>query len=158
MPAYALAWAQGHILAAGCDKKVTFYNSSGKVTKTFDYTRDNEEKELTVACCSPSGQSVAVGSWNKLRIFDWSPRRSTWEEASTRDLPNFYTVTAVAWRKDGSRLVVGGLCTALEMFETVLRRTVVKGSHEVAYVGPSQLVIRSLDGTLKNINLSCFDD
>lgn len=33
----------------------------------------------------------------------------------------------------------------MEQFETVLKRTVIRGSHEVAYVGPSQVVIRPLN-------------
>ncbi|KAJ8664577.1 hypothetical protein QAD02_006239, partial [Eretmocerus hayati] len=88
-----------------------------------------------------------------IRIFDWSPRRNVWEESNSRALPNFYTVTALSWRKDGSRLVVGGLCGAVEQFETILRRTLVRGSHEVAYVGPSQVVIRSLDGKSRPVVL-----
>ncbi|CAK9818338.1 Intraflagellar transport protein 172 homolog [Anthophora plagiata] len=143
VPAYALAWPHSHILAAGCDRRVTFYDSRGKLVKNFDYSRENE-KEIAVACCSPSGQSVAIGSWDKIRILDWSPRRSIWEETNTRFLPNFYTVTAISWRRDGSRLLIGSLCGAVEQFETVLKRTVIKGSHEVAYVGPSQVVIRPL--------------
>lgn len=43
--------------------------------------------------------------------------------------------------------MVGGLCGAVEQFETILRRTLVRGSHEVSYVGPSQVVIRSLNET-----------
>ncbi|KAG5337653.1 IF172 protein, partial [Acromyrmex heyeri] len=144
VPPYALAWPQSHILAAGCDKRLTMYDPYGKPVKTFDFSRDSQEREITVACCSPSGQSVAVGSWDKVRIFDWSPRRSIWEETNVRDLPNFYTVTALSWRRDGSKLIVGGLCGSVEQFETILRRTVVRGSHEVAYVGPSQVVIRPL--------------
>lgn len=40
---------------------------------------------------------------------------------------------------------MGGLCGAVEQFETILRRTMVRGSHEVVYVGPSQVVIRPLE-------------
>lgn len=50
----------------------------------------------------------------------------------------------MCWRRDGSRLVIGGLCGAVEQFETILRRTMVRGSHEIVYVGPSQVVVRSL--------------
>jgi len=121
VPAYALAWPQSHILAAGCDKRLTVYDSYGKPVKTFDYSRDPREREITVACCSPSGQSVAVGSWDKVRVFDWTPRRGIWEETNVRDLPNFYTITALAWRRDGSKLAVGGLCGGVEQFETILR-------------------------------------
>lgn len=145
VPAYALAWPHGHICAGGCDKKITFYNSNGKIIKIFDYSRDKAEKEISSAFCSSSGQSVAVGSWNKLRIIDWSTRRLTWEETNSRILNNFYTVTSMSWRRDGSRLVIGGLTGVVEQFETMLKRTMIRGSHEVAYVGPSQVVIRSLN-------------
>ncbi|KAK0173296.1 hypothetical protein PV328_006513 [Microctonus aethiopoides] len=156
VPAYALAWPQGHICAGGCDKRFVFYDSHGKIIKSFDYSRDTNDKEISVACCSPSGQSVAVGSWNKIRIIDWSPRRSVWEETNSRVLPNFYTLTALAWRRDGSRLVIGGLCGAVEQFETVLKRAMVRGSHEVAYVGPSQVVIRSLDGQSRPVSIRSY--
>lgn len=56
VPPYALAWPQGQILAAGCDKRVLIYNAQGKLVKHYDYSRDDTEKEFTVACCSPSGQ------------------------------------------------------------------------------------------------------
>ncbi|XP_019698256.2 intraflagellar transport protein 172 homolog [Harpegnathos saltator] len=145
VPAYALAWPQSHILAGGCDKRLTLYDPYGKPVKNFDFSRDPQEREITVACCSPSGQSIAVGSYDKVRVLDWTPRRGIWEETNVRALPNFYTITALAWRRDGSKLVIGGLCGGVEQFETILRRTVVRGSHEVAYVGPSQVVIRPLN-------------
>lgn len=56
VPPYALAWPQGQILAAGCDKRVTMYNAQGKIIKQYDYTRDDNDKDFTIACCSPSGQ------------------------------------------------------------------------------------------------------
>ena len=37
----------------------------GRVLQNFDYTRDDDEKEFTVAICSPSGQSVVVGSYDR---------------------------------------------------------------------------------------------
>lgn len=56
MPPSALAWLQGHILAAGCDKRVVLYNSHGKILRTFDYSREIDEYEFTIAAASPSGQ------------------------------------------------------------------------------------------------------
>lgn len=56
VPPCALAWLQGHILAAGCDKRVIFYNLQGKIVKTFDYSRETTEYEFTIAAASPSGQ------------------------------------------------------------------------------------------------------
>ena len=64
------------------------------------------ESEYTVACTSPSGQSIVLGSFDKLRVFNFNIRRSSWEEAPAKVIENMYTVTAIAWRPDGSRLVV----------------------------------------------------
>lgn len=56
VPPCALAWLQGQIFVAGCDKRIVFYNNNGKLLKQFDYSRDRTEHEFTVACSSPSGQ------------------------------------------------------------------------------------------------------
>ena len=42
-----------------------FFQFLGRILQNFDYTRDDDEKEFTVAICSPSGQSVVVGSYNR---------------------------------------------------------------------------------------------
>lgn len=56
VPPCALAWAQGHIFVAGCDKRVSVFNNNGKLVKNFDYGKDASEHEFTTATCSPSGQ------------------------------------------------------------------------------------------------------
>lgn len=66
VPPYALSWPAGYILAAGSDRIVTLYESDGRVHRTFDYTAPHyKEREFTVACSSPSGQAVTVGSYDK---------------------------------------------------------------------------------------------
>lgn len=66
-PPNALAWLQGHILAAGCDKRILVYNSQGRIVKTFDYSRDVGEFEFTIAAASPSGlvkTETVIQNWN----------------------------------------------------------------------------------------------
>ena len=41
----------------------------------------------------------------RLRVFNWSPRKGSWDESKLKEIPNLYTITAMAWKKDGSRLV-----------------------------------------------------
>ena len=55
-------------MAAGCDKRIVAYGKEGKVLQNFDYSRDDDEKEFTVAVCSPSGQSVVIGSFDRLVV------------------------------------------------------------------------------------------
>lgn len=56
VPPCALGWAQGHIFVGGCEKRVSIYSNNGKLVKNFDYSKDEDEREFTVATCSPSGQ------------------------------------------------------------------------------------------------------
>lgn len=112
--------------------------------QTFDYSRDRAEKEFTVAASSPSGQSIVVGSFDRLRVFNWSPRKGTWDEASPKEIPNLYTITALSWKKDGSRLSVGTLCGGVEMFDCCLRRSIYKNKFEMTYVGLSQVIVKNL--------------
>lgn len=140
---YALAWGE-HILAAGCDKRIVIYDEQGRVVQHFGETADKNEREYTVAATSPSGQTLVVGSYNKIRVFNFNIRRSNWEEAPAKIIENFYTVTALAWKPDGSRLAVGSLCGAAELFDCCLRRTRYKGKFEFTYVGPSQVIVKKL--------------
>lgn len=64
-PPYALAWGSNSIMVGGCDKKVVAYSRDGHLLQTFDYSREPSEKEFTVACGSPSGQSVVFGSFDR---------------------------------------------------------------------------------------------
>ncbi|XP_051954406.1 intraflagellar transport protein 172 homolog [Xyrauchen texanus] len=143
-PPYALAWGINSIIVAGCDKKIVAYGREGHILQTFDYSRDHSEKEFTIATASPSGQSIVVGSYDRLRVFNWSPRKGNWDEASPKEIPNLYTITALAWKKDGSRLSVGTLCGGVELFDCCLRRSIYKNKFEITYVGLSQVIVKNL--------------
>ncbi|XP_076128236.1 intraflagellar transport protein 172 homolog [Alosa pseudoharengus] len=143
-PPYALAWGADSIIAGGCDKKIVAYGKEGHILQTFDYSRDRSEKEFTVAATSPSGQSVVLGSFDRLRVFNWSPRRGNWDEAPPKEIPNLYTITALAWKKDGSRLCAGTLCGAVELFDCCLRRILYKNKFEIIYVGLSQVLVKNM--------------
>lgn len=57
----------------------------------------------------------------RLRIFDYNTSRGMWDVKANREFQGFYTITALAWKRDGSRLVCGTLCGAVELFDSVLR-------------------------------------
>ncbi|XP_057208125.1 intraflagellar transport protein 172 homolog isoform X2 [Triplophysa rosa] len=143
-PPYALAWGTNSIIVAGCDKKIVAYGREGQILQTFDYSRDRSEKEFTVAAASPSGQSIVVGSYDRLRVFNWSPRKANWDESSPKEIANLYTITALAWKKDGSRLSVGTLCGGVELFDCCLRRSIYRNKFEMTYVGLSQVIVKNL--------------
>lgn len=57
----------------------------------------------------------------RLRLFAWNPRKQSWEEEAVKEINNLYTVTALAWKRDGSRVAVGALCGSVELFESVIK-------------------------------------
>ncbi|KAL9903021.1 intraflagellar transport protein 172 homolog [Glossina fuscipes] len=144
VPPFALAWPQGGFCAAGCDQRIVFYDTVGRQVRTFDYSRAEDEREFTVAACSPNGQAVAFGSYDRVRIFTWSPRLFAWSETASKNIEFFYTVTCLLWRHDGARLAMSSLVGAVIVFETVLKRTVWQDKFELIFVAPSQLLVRSL--------------
>lgn len=38
----------------------------GKIVQQFDYSREGDEKDFMCAVASPTGQSVVIGSFNRL--------------------------------------------------------------------------------------------
>ncbi|XP_055373567.1 intraflagellar transport protein 172 homolog [Condylostylus longicornis] len=144
VPPFALAWPQGGIAAAGCDKKIVFYDSQGRQIRNFDFSRNDSEKEFLVATSSSNGQAVAFGSFDRIRIFSWSPRLSSWSESASKEIEHLYSITALTWRKDGAKLAIGSTSGAVIIFESVLKRTIWQEKFEIIYVAPSQVLVKTL--------------
>jgi len=142
-PPYALCWGST-IVAAGCDKRIVAYGKEGRILQSFDYSKDDDENEFTAAISSPSGQSVVIGSYDRLRVLNWSPRRTAWEEGKPKEINNLYTISSLSWKQDGSKLIAGTLCGGVELFDCCLRRSVYKNKFEMTYVGLSQVIVKNL--------------
>ena len=93
----------------------------GNMVQHFDFSRDEKDRDFVTACGSPSGLAVVFGGYDRLRIFRWIPRKKIWEEGPVLDIPNLYSITALAWNKDGTRIVAGTMIGGLHLFESVLR-------------------------------------
>lgn len=72
------------------------------------------------------------------------PRRGAWEEGKMKEIENIYTVTSLAWKRDGSRLCVGTLCGGVELFDCCLKRSIYLNKFEMTYVGLSQVIVKNL--------------
>ncbi|XP_068142396.1 LOW QUALITY PROTEIN: intraflagellar transport protein 172 homolog [Drosophila tropicalis] len=144
VPPFALAWPQGGFCAGGCDQRIVFYDTMGRQLRCFDYSRSEGEREFTVAACSPNGQAVAFGSYDRIRIYAWSPRQGAWSESASKEIPCLYTLSALIWRRDGARLALGSVSGAVLLYESVLKRTIWQDKFELIFVAPSQLLVRSL--------------
>ncbi|EGF80053.1 hypothetical protein BATDEDRAFT_11418, partial [Batrachochytrium dendrobatidis JAM81] len=138
-----LLWGES-IVAVGPDNVVVFYDNEGRIIQQNDFSKDDQVNEMTVAEISPSGQSIAIGSFNRFQLFNYVTGKGGWEEAPAKIIDNFYTITALAWKPDGSRLVAGNMCGAVELFDCCLRRSRYKGKFEFNYVSPSQVIVKRL--------------
>jgi len=141
---YALAWGFAGVVAAGNDRCVRFWDREGKEGQTIEYSSDPKIREFTCAAFNPSGESVVLGNFNCFLVYAWHPKNGEWNEVVRREVPNLYTVTALGWRADGSRLIVGSLCGGVDMFDVCIRRSRYRGTHEFTYVSLSQVIVKSL--------------
>lgn len=144
VPPFAIAWPQGGVAVGGCDKKIYFYDNQGRQVKVFDYSRNDTERDFNIAASSPNGQAVAFGGFDRIRIYSWSPRLSAWSESATKEIEHMYSVSALTWGKDGSKLAIGSVSGTVVLFESVLRRTIWQDKFELVFVAPSQLLVKSL--------------
>ncbi|CAG9326113.1 unnamed protein product [Blepharisma stoltei] len=145
---YALDWGE-HICAAGNDGKVIFYTDDGNVFQRFDYSYDTSVKEFTVAAFNPAGDTVVIGNFNKFFVYGYNPKRPEWVEKLVKNIENLYSVTALCWKPDGSKVVLGSLCGSVDVFEICLRKARYKGKFEFTYVSISQVIVKELASSLK---------
>ncbi|CUT99105.1 intraflagellar transport protein 172 [Echinococcus multilocularis] len=154
VPPFALTWAGNSIFAAGFDRRVVIYGRDGKARQHFDYSKDPTEKESTVAVSGPGGHVVAIGSYNKIRVYNFSIRKNVWEEFPPKVIRNLYTITAMCWKADGSKLTIGTLCGGVDQFDCCMKRKILR-YFEFVYVGPSQIIVlnkQTQDKTLLRSN------
>lgn len=140
---YCIGWgAGGSIIAAGNDYRVTFYNDIGKKTQNLDYSQDEKLKEFSAIQVSPSGEAIALGNFNKFYVFLYNGRKQIWE-ACIKAIDNYYSVTAICWKPDGSGLITGNLVGNIDLFETCLYKTTFRDIFEITYVSHSQVLIKN---------------
>jgi len=132
-------------MAAGNDQTVSFYDNEGGMQRTFDYSITEEGKpvckEFGVAAFNMTGDSVSVGNFDSFYTFSYSKAGDTWEEKEIKVVENMYSVTAMAWKNNGSTLALGSLCGLLDTYEACIKRYTYK-QFEITYVSPSQVLIR----------------
>lgn len=152
---YCLGWGSS-VVAAGNDGNVVFYDpEDGSVERKFDYRSDDKVKEFTSVAMSPSGQCAILGNWNRFYVYGYDVHSKTWEESSKRDIENLFSVTALAWKPDGSQLSVGALCGVVDVYDACLKRCRYRGKYEFTYVSRSQVLVKRLSsGAVINLKSS----
>jgi len=140
----ALAWGT-HIIAAGNDGVVAFYEPTGDRFQIFDYSKDDKVKEFTAASFNASGETVVVGNYDRFYTFNFNSKRPQWDEICCRQIDNYYSVTSVAWKHDGSKIGIGSLCGSVDIFDVSLKKSRYKGKFEFTYVSLSQVIVKRLE-------------
>ncbi len=69
-----MAWGE-HIVAAGSDAKVSFYDLEGNLASRFDYSSEEGLGDFTKAVVNPSGDSFIVGNFNRFYVYSYNKRR-----------------------------------------------------------------------------------
>ena len=121
-----------------------------------------------MAAFNPTGDTVVVGSFNRFYVYNYSSKRNQWEEVNKnkkfylkfiyykiqigiKNIENYYTVTALAWKQDGSKLITGSLCGSVDVYDASLKKIKYKGKFEFNYVSPNQIVVQTLSNGNKSI-------
>jgi intraflagellar transport protein 172 len=55
----------------------------------------------------------------------YSHRKNLWEENAAKEMKNLYSITALEWKRDGSRVAAGSLCGGVGKYLALHIRTSV---------------------------------
>ncbi|KAI1724366.1 intraflagellar transport protein osm-1 [Ditylenchus destructor] len=143
---YCLVFSNFGILAAGSDRRIISYNAEqGRILQDFDYSRDANEKEFYVAAIDSTGHNAVFGTFDKFRLVSWNARRGAWDAEKVLNMRNFYTVSSLAWKPDGTTLIAGSIVGGVCSIDCCMKRSLLKNRFETTYVSPSQVVIKDVN-------------
>jgi intraflagellar transport protein 172 len=154
-PPFAISWASS-IIVAGNNGQVSFYDEFGGEEQVFDLADGGNCKEFTSAATNPTGDSVVLGNYNSLYIFTKNKESMNWENKGATFVENMYSVTALDWKPDGDKIVVGTLCGAADLYDVCVKRTTYKGGFEITYVSVSQVIVRQMETNTRIVVRSQF--
>ena len=126
---------------------MAFYPKGGKKPQIFDFSKKEDEYEFTIASANTNGTAVCIGSFDQAKIFTFSESTNKWSESTGGPLviKNLYSVTALHWQPNGSKICLGSLVGSVELLDIASKKEIISsGKYEVSYVGNSQVVLKQL--------------
>jgi intraflagellar transport protein 172 len=147
---YALG-AGKNIVVAGNDQRVSFYDLQGNFKIRHDYSTDDKCRDFTGASVNPNGESIVLGNYNRFYMFNLNQKRDEFEEAGVMDIENYYNITSMCWKSDGSRFITGNLCGSVDMYDISMKKMRYKGKFELNYISPSQVHVLALETGEKSL-------
>jgi len=159
-PPFALTLSHsGYICAGGCDGRISFISISNQSSnqRTANNPKQNIEYGSDVSCAisSPSGNLIVLSSLEKLLVFELDSR--VWRQKQVVELSGAYLITGLYWSIDGTKIVVGTLNGATELFVCKWKTKIIGDQLEINYVGNRQVVIKDLQKGSSAMFPSNFD-
>ncbi|KAI1289152.1 Intraflagellar transport protein -like protein [Halotydeus destructor] len=144
-PPFALTMTHsGYVAFGGCDGKITFIKCDygpNSEKQTIEYGAD-----ISVGSSSPSGNIVVFASEDKLLVFTLDSQH--WQQLQSIEMLGMCLITSLIWSKDGTKMAVGSVNGALELFSFQWKRKIIGEHFEVNYVGNSQVAIKDINSNL----------
>lgn len=92
-----------------------------------------------------------MGNFNRFYVYNYNSKRPQWDEICCKQIENYYSVTAVAFKPDSSKIGFGSLCGSVDVFDVCLKKAKYKGKFEFTYVSLSQVIVKRTDTGQKSI-------
>ena len=124
--------------------------------QVFDYSSDDSVREFCCCAFNPSGDTVAFGCYNGFFIYSYNVNKAVWEEVMRKNIENFYSCSAVAWKPDGSKLTVGSLTGTVDVYDACVKRHRYKGKFEFTYVSKSSVIVKTLKTGMRIVLKSVY--
>ncbi|KAI3378372.1 hypothetical protein SNEBB_000136 [Seison nebaliae] len=150
---YAIAWTANHILVGGCDRRIVVYTNSGKQLQQIERNPEEDEKEFRCAVAASNGQMCVFGTFNKLYLFNWLPRKNQYEIHATKYIKDLYVVSCLSWSNDCTKLCIGGLTGTVIVFECTMKKQSLRGRFDVTKVRSTQYNVTDRDNPSKSLTV-----
>ena len=147
-PPRILLWGRS-ICAGRSESVLRFYDENGKEEQILEESLSTDapvqSHNLTVACASPNGESIIVGAFDEFSLCTWDSVEQCWSTKITRSVKNMLNVSALAWKPNGSSVVVGTSAGLLDLYNANYRKFVYKGVYEITFVSPTEVLVHDKD-------------
>ena len=138
--AQALVWSSGVIAMAGPSMSIIFYDEEGVEEASFD--NGSEQTYYKAACTNSTGEAIVFGGRDCFFVYSRSRQNLQWELDRSYRVENMKSVTALAWKQDGSLVALGTLGGVVDVYNVAIYAPMVSCGYEITYVSHSQLLVR----------------
>lgn len=94
-----------YVFVGDCGLGITIYHRTDKKLQQFPGDESDEATALSAATCAPTERTVVVAAANRLRVFTFATQKGLWDESHSVVIKNLYSISTLAWKPDGTRLV-----------------------------------------------------